>query len=216
MNLDTMRTLFRKHVAGLADDDENTEVETYLNRAYRYAIPADIGGELRETLWQLQCTAGTNSYDYDAHIIAPNGESAWIESYGTVGGSTTEVGLTFLDWETDYTTWKFWDEADTNSQARPSSILLYGRKVYLSPIPDEDYIVNIPARGGPSADLTDTGLTNDLLAQAVITMAAKEFLAEQEDVDGAMREKALYEQHKSHLQVYAQGRPNQRRPARSF
>lgn len=215
MNLDTMRTLFKSHVAGLADDETSTGIERYLNRAYRYSIPADIGGELRETIWQLQGEAGTSEYDYDAHIIAPNGEAAWIESYGTIGGSTTSVGLTFLDWETDYTVWKFQD-AQSGDNALPSSILAYGRKVYLNPTPDEDYIVNIPSRGGPSSDLTSTGLTNDLMALAVITMAAKEYLAENEDVDGAMREKSLYEQHKSHLQAYAQGRPNQRRPARSF
>lgn len=215
MNLANMRSLFRRHVSGLADDETDGDVDTYLNRAYRYSIPADIGGELQETIWELQCVVGTSSYDYAAHIIAVNQEAAWIESEVT-GGVTTAVGLTFLDVETSYTTWKFWDESDDSGQSLPSSILFYGRKVYLSPAPDKGYIVKIPARGGPSADLASSGLDNELMAMATITMAAKEYLAENEDLESAQIKKALYEQYKSYLQPYAHGRPNKRRPARSF
>lgn len=215
MNLATMRTTFKAHTSGLADSLSDVEVDAYLNRAYRYVIPADLGGEYQETLWQLATTIGQATYDLPANIVAVNQGAAWIDSYDS-GAGTISVGLRMLDWETDYTAYYFWDRLASSSNGRPDTILAYGRQVILNPAPDLAYTVQIPARGGPTADLGVTGIENDLHALAVVTAAAWEYLGESEDHEGMNREGGLYEKYKGLLQTYAQGRPEERFPARSF
>lgn len=215
MNQTTMRTRFEEHVSDLSSDLDDAAIDEYLNRAYQYVIPADVGGEFNETTWELQAAAGTDTYDYASHVVAPNGESAWIKSYMN-GAVLVEDILTFLDIETSHAVFEYADRYGTASQSRPSSALFYGRQVILSPVPDLDYIVNIPSRGGPSAGLTATGIENDIHAMATVTSAASEFLAESEDAEGFTREDGLYQRYLARLHVYAQARPNARRPKRSF
>lgn len=217
MNLATMRVQFNEHTADLANALTDAEVDVYLNRAYRYVIPADVGGELSETLWELQTATGIESYDYATHIIAPKADAAWIESY-TENGELTQNAfpIRFLDVETDRSVWTWSDRLSNGGNAVPSSALFWGRKVYLSPKPDRDYIVKIPARGGPSSDLGTSGLTNEVHAKAVVHAATADFLALVEDASGVQRESALYQRYRELLYSYAQSRPNHRRVKRSF
>jgi len=215
MNLVDMRTRFTEHVSDLSNDLDDGDIDAYLNRAYRYVIPADVGGEFSEGLWNLDTTIGTDAYAYAEEVIAPNGEAAWINSYKDGGGSTIAQSTKFLDVETDRAVFEYADR-DTSASGKPSAILFHGRQVILSPIPDLAYIIKIPIRGGPSADLSNDGINNDIHALASITAAASEFLAESEDAAGFAREQALYESYKSRLHVYAQARPNARRWKRSF
>ncbi len=216
MNLATMRTRFNEHVSDLSNDLDDAAIDAYLNRAYRYVIPSDVGGEFSEGLWELQTTTGTASYDYAAHVIAPNGEAAWIDSYRNISGVVIPDSLTFLDIETNRAVFEYADRYDVGTTGRPTAVLFYGLQVLLSPVPDNSYIVKIPVRMGPSEDLTAAGIVNDIHALAAITSAAVEFLAESEDAEGATREQALYEGYKQRLIRKSQVRPNARRWKRSF
>lgn len=218
MNLVSMRERFAEHASDLAGDLSDGNVDSYLNRAYRYIIPSDVGGEFNESLWELTCVIGTDTYDYADNVIAPKGDGAWIDSYYNTAATPVEVDLsrTFLDIETNRSVFEYADRYENQNQGRPTSILFYGRQVLLTPVPDLAYVVQIPVRGGPSADLTTTGITNDIHALATVTAAAAEFLAESEDAEGVNRESALYNSYLKRLHVMAQARPNGRRWKRSF
>ncbi len=216
MNLATMRTRFAEHVSDLSSDLSDSDIDAYLNRAYRYVIPSDVGGEFSEGTWELTTEIGTDVYPYASHVIAPNGESAWINSYVNGSGSTIADQLQFLGTETNRTVFEYADRYDAPSTGRPNACLFYARQVFLTPVPDTAYIVKIPVRMGPSSDLPDAGIVNDNHALAAVTSAAIEFLVESEDADGVMREEALYQRYKQRLNVAAQARPNARRWKRSF
>ena len=218
MNLVNMRERFTEHVSDLASDLTDADVDAYLNRAYRYVIPTDVGGEFNEVIWFLVTQPQVDTYEYAANVIAPNGEAAFINSHylTTDPASLTSLDTTFLTTETNRAVFEYADRLSLTSLGRPTAVLFYGRTAILSPVPDSYYIVKIPVRGGPSADLNTTGIANDLHAMATVTAAATEFLVEAEDADGVNRESALYQSYIKHLHVMAQARPNSRRWRRSF
>jgi hypothetical protein len=211
-----MRTRFTEHVSDLSNDLADADIDEYLNRAYQYTIPADVGGEFSEGFWKLTTVIGTDTYVYGANIIAQNGEAAWINSYYDAVPAIQSIAQQFLDVETDRAVFQHSDRTDPPVSGRPTSILFYGREVTLSHTPDLAYVIKVPCRAGPEDPLDSLGIPNDIHAMASVTAAALEFLAEAEDEDGAMREQALYESYRSRLNVYAQARPNSRRRKRSF
>ena len=228
MNLATMQERFRSRTSGLADSLSTSDINVYLNTAYQHNIPKDIGGEMFEGIWSQELERGVDSYDYPEHIVGVIGQSASIVARRTdalVDPTVIDIGYThWVDLETDIDVWQFSDRevpTDTVTGAIPTSALYYGRKVYVSPAPDEHYFLRVKARLGPSVPLgngtgeTD-GLGDDTHALLVVCAAAAEYLDEQEDDLGAQRARANYAEYKALFITQSETRPRQRRPRRSF
>lgn len=210
MNLAAMRTDFLEAVAGVSDVVEEGTIDAYLNRAYQFQIPADIGGEISETVWELETTADTRVYDYPAPMMGVRGD-AWLSE---VAGDPQQI---FLD--VCYDRAQFEDryaDPDPTETGMPTAILFYGRQVTLNPTPDAAYTVSIPIRGGSTTALASGGLSNELLARAVIQLAARDFCGDSGDEVTEARLSASYEKVKDLLMTQAHTRPKARRPARSF
>lgn len=208
MNVETMRVRFRTIAAGLADSLSDGEIDAFLNRAYQFDVPAGIDGEISETTWTLTTAVGVESYAYPGYVVAPR-EHAWIQQ----GGSTIPLWVTshpviFED---------RWAEPDGAANARPVAILFYGRQAKLTPIPDAIYTIEIPARGGPSAALTDgTVIANDTHAMCVVHAALGEFFTEIEAGELFATNLTALERYASRLRSVSLSRPRSRVPVRSF
>lgn len=211
MNRAQMRESFRENAAQLADALSDGQVNTYLNRAYSYEIPADVGGELSEGIWTLTCVASTGTYAYPYNMIAPRG-NAWISSDGT------NALQSFLTVVTEPEVFEnVYAHIDGASEAQPSAALFHARQVRLSPVPDAAYVVKIPARMGPTELDTDTfDVENEAMSKAVVHAAVRDFAGEVGDEETEAIQMRRYERYRDILQSYAQSRPRTRRPARSF
>jgi hypothetical protein len=217
MNLVDMRDLFRKHTSSLSQDLADVEVDSYLNRAYQYTIPLDVGGEFMEHIWELRCIAGQAAYPYPDPVVAPSNDSPWIDSHYDNSNNLIEDSRIFLGVDTNPSV--FWSRYGVQSQGgRPTRILFYGKEATFSYVPEIEYVVSIPSRSGPLLPLDDSGINHGTHAMAVVTASAMDYLSEIEDVNdpGVNREANLYQRYLGQLQTYAQARPNKRRPARSF
>ena len=215
MNLVTMRERFTEHVSDLASDLSTSSVDEYLQRAYLYVIPMDVGGEFSEQVWSLFLLTGQDTYEYARYVVSVTTESAWIDQGGETNPALS-IPRTFLNVYTNRTVFEIYGNQELASPARPTSVLFYGRELIVSPTPDMNYILKVPIRGGPTVGLTSTGIENNVHAMAVVTAAASEFLIESEDEAGVNRESALYQSYLKRLHVMAHGRPNKRRRARSY
>jgi len=213
LNLESMRQKFVSRSSGLADDEDDSVVNDYLNRWYQYHVPAVVGGDYTRGLWELTCVASQSVYDYESHVIAPSGKGVFIGSSVTGGSLDSQHRL---DVETDYVVWNTSDRIFPEQDGLPDTILIYGRKVYLSPTPDTDYIVSIPGHVGPSAALTSSGLTNENHAMSVVAGAVSEFLADSEDTEGSLREAEWFKVYSGFLRESAFGLPRHRSPMRSY
>lgn len=207
MNVETMRTRFQGIAAGLADALSGGEIDDYLNRAYQFDIPAGIDGEISESTWTLTTSASTEAYDYPAYVVAPR-EHAWLD---TTGGSiplwVTTDPVIFED--------RWVDPAGT--EGRPVAVLFYGRQAKLAPVPDAEYTIEIPVRGGPAMALTDgSTIANDTHAMCVVHAALAEFFTEVEAGELFATNASALERYASRLQNISLSRPRSRIPRRSF
>jgi len=221
MQLGTMRSKFRGRTSGLSSDLTDSEVDAYLNRAYQYVIPNDVGGEYGEGIWELELTALTDTYPYASSVLFPKPGAVYIAGYYPAGTPTvlTTLSLSTLDVETDFSKWTLQDRQLPVSATggKPTSVCFYGRKVYLSPTPDLAYVVTIPARMGPVSGLSATdGITDETHAMACVTASTWEFLQEAEDQSGSDREMAAYEGYRGLMLTTANGKASHRRPIRSY
>jgi hypothetical protein len=206
MNLVAMRQKFRDRTSSLATDLSDTEVDDYLNRAYQYTVPHDVGGEMSEQVWQLTITPSVSTYDQPDAAVGIKPGPFWIDDQTTRWIYTETIPSRF--------------EARTsgrdNAAGIPNRALIYGKQVKFDRAPDQSYVVNIPVRGGPTAKLDSSGIAHEIHALAVVTSAAVEFLTEVEDTEGISREDTLYARYTRQLHTYSQTRSNKRTPARSF
>lgn len=210
MNLAAMRTDFLEVMGGVSDTIDEATIDAYLNRAYQFQIPADIGGELSENVWTLTCVASTRVYDYPEPMMGVKGD-AWISNDGT---DPQQIFLAVC-----YDRAQFEDrfaDPDPSTTGMPTSVLFYGRQATLNPTPDAAYVITIPIRGGSTTVLADAGIANDLLARGVIHAAARDFSGDTGDEVNEARLSASYERIKDLLMTQAHTRPKARRPARSF
>lgn len=210
MSLASMRTDFLEAVAAVSDVVDEGTIDAYLNRAYQFQIPADIGGELSENVWELETTNGTRVYDYPAPMMGVKGD-AWISDDGT------DPQQIFLD--VCYDRAQFEDrfaDPDPATTGMPTAVLFYGRQATLNPTPDAAYTITIPIRGGSTTALQPAGLTNQLLERAVVQCAARDFCGDSGDEVTEARLSVSYERVKDLLMTQAHTRPKARRPARSF
>lgn len=208
MNIETMRVRFKAIAAGLADDLSDGEIDAYLNRAYQFDIPAGIDGEISETIWTLTTTASTATYAYPSYVVAP-GEHAWIVDSG---GENIPLWV-----ETEPVVFEHRFSYPDGTEGRPVAVRLYGRSALLSPTPDAEYTIEIPARGGPSTALTDgSTVENDTHAMCVVHAGLAEFFTEVEAGELFNTNGAALERYASRLQTVSKARPMSRMPARSF
>lgn len=215
MNLLQIAQSFSARANDLGNELTDTQILEYLNRAYRYAIPPDIGGAFNETIWNLQTTVGTTVYSVPGHIQAPaHMLAAWIDSYTASGTQSTQE--THLHVSTDPSWFEYWLDYDGSEQSIPSALLIYGRQVTLNRPPDLAYIIKMPSRGGPEDTIPVGGISNDAHANAVIYSALTEYLDEVEDEIGKAKAEREYAKWRRRLKLYAQGTPNSRHKARSF
>lgn len=216
MNLSRMNVLFKDYVADTAETLTSTTILDFLDRAYQYTIPSDVGGEMSEQLWELETTAGTASYSYPDTLVAPNAGTAYITEYRDTPSTTVSVGPYGVRFVTDPASFESWFASGAASTGIPDTALFYARTVRFSPAPSLDYNVTIPSRGGPTTGIGVTGIANEVHAQAVVFAAAADYLASQEDTTGYALCLQEYERYKEKLQTYAHARPNSRRSGRSF
>ena len=214
MNLTSMHAKFLKRTSGLGSLLTQAEINEYLNRFYQYMVPHDVGGDFSDGEWDLTCVPGQAVYPYPAVLVAPTGKG--VNIYSVVTGDPL-ARVYWLDVETNAHVWKATDRNYPQSQGIPTSILQAKKNVYLDPIPDRDYIINIPARTGPTTPLgfeeeNQDGIDNEVHAMCVVTGAAVEFLTDNEDHDGAAREADAYASYTSMLRTAAYSKPQHRRP----
>lgn len=209
MDIATLRSKFREATSSMATDLPDASLDAYLNRAYRFILPAAIPGPYFDTTWSLTTIAGTASYAYPAWVVAPHGR-AWISSSG---GSSVVYPL---DVRTDPTDFEYL-YALPGQTGQPTAILFYGRVAKLSPTPDAAYVLSIPVRGGAEDDLANgDSIDDEVLAKAVIHAAAVEYQVEYDDTDGANKNQAEFERWKSLLLTRSLSVPQQRQMVRSF
>lgn len=213
MDLTAMRAAFNSYTSDLSSDLSDSEIDEYLNRAYRDRIPAEIDGELFKGIWSLTCTASTESYAFPREVLGVKARGVYIDSSAT-GGNLSSIH--WLDVETDWDVWNRDDRHFPPIDGLPNSICFYGRTAYLSPRPSTDYIVQIPARIGPSSGLASTGLDDSNHAMAVVASGAIEFLLSVGNRESAADISELYSAFVASLGVKSNAQHNHRRPNRSF
>ena len=216
MNLTDMQTSFYKHTSSLTSDLTASEVNVYLNTAYQYTIPLDVGGEFNEQIWEIVCVPNHEWYPYPPTMVAPRAGEPWIDET-EASGNRESIGIVYLTRETDPVIFKR-KYLSRSSSGRPTAILFYGKVATLSAPPSEEYIVSVPIRGGPIVGIPVEGIAHGTHAQAVVAAAALDYLTEIEDVDdpGTLREGSRYKRFRDQLKTYALARPMTRSYTRSF
>ncbi len=219
MDLIAMRTSFHDHTSSLTSDLTDPQVDDYLNRAYQYTIPLDVGGEFSEQIWEIECVVAQDIYPYPDPMVAPMGLEPWIDEEAKEGNfnDLTSIGIVYLTYETDPMIFKR-KYLSRKANGRPTAALFFGKEVKFSAPPDRNFVVAVPVRSGPLEPLSTTGIGHGTHAQAVVSAAAVDYLTEIEDLDdpGVMRETGRYKRFKDQLLTYALARPTERRYTRSF
>jgi hypothetical protein len=223
MNLNELRDQFHKHTSSLSSDLSDSDVDVYLNRAYQYTIPLDVGGEFTEAIWELECVIDQAIYLYPEPMVSASGKEPWIDSVRKLNFPEIEItvepiGITYLSYETDPVVFKRKYLYGNKTSGRPRAALFYGKRLTLASPPDDIYNVSIPVRSGPIRVLDSLGIGHGTHARAIVSASALEYLSEIQDADdpGAMREYRLYTHYQQQLQTYALARPTQRNYTRSF
>lgn len=214
LTLDEMRDEFAENVSDLEAGLDDAKIETYLNRAYQFTIPEEVGGEWSEQIWNLTLSVGVSEFDYATSIVGTYGLRAWIESI-SVGAGELASERTYVNIMTDPLRFEQY-EYDDGSTGRPNNVLLYGRKVRLDRTTDFPYILKIPARGGPIFGIQVEGISHATHAKAVIHTAAADFLMQVEDDMGAQRNLAQAEIYLTRMRRIANSSSHERDWVRSF
>jgi len=212
-----MRSKFRERTSGLASDLDDGSVDEYLNRAYQYTVPLDVGGEFGEQLWELECVVGQTEYPQPTPMVGVTTATPWIDEY--VDGLSQRQPTSQRDIGVDTFAHVFkrrYRTSEYDVPGQPTAILVYGKTVTVNRPPDIKYIITIPVRSGPLTALTSDGVAHEIHALAVVTASAQEFLTDSEDQLGASREAEAYKRYERQLHTFAQARPNLRRRKRSF
>jgi len=215
-----MRTKFLEVTSDLAGELDDAGIDEHLNRAYQYAIPADVGGEFSEMLARVVLTAGSDTADLPDTMVGVNAEVGWIKSRVLAPPfDPVEVGVpthTFVALKTYPDQFEAWHRSPSTLQEQPRVALLYGRQVIVDPIPDINYVIYMPGRGGDADGLTSAGIANNTHALAIVYSAAMEFLADSGDEASRAGVDREYNRYRKRLQVSAVTRPESRLWGRSF
>lgn len=213
MNLTTMRARFQRHTSDLASSLADSEVDEYLNAAYRDRLPAEIGGEFSRGSWNITMTAGTAFYEYPNYVLSVVPRGVHILRSVTDGNLSS---IHFLDCETEPDVFNVVDRTFPAGSGLPDTVLFNKRIATFDPVPDKDYVANIQARVGPSSDLDTDGIEDTNHAMAVVTSAAIEYLMGIGNREAAADQADMYEMYVDLLQTKAYSTPAHRRAARSF
>lgn len=208
-----MRTLFRDHTSDLSGALSDSEIDALFDRAYQYRIPAEVGGSTSKGTWSLTCVANTGNYAFPDYVFAPTAKGVNIVSTATGGNLST---IHWIDAETRDEVWSRDDRIFPPTTGMPTSVLFYNRMAFFSPAPDLDYIVNIPARMGPSTGVPTTGIGDDNHAMCVVTSAASEFLLRIGNRESAADQSDLFSYFVELMQVKSNAQPHHRRQRVSF
>lgn len=204
MNLATIRSTFKKALAGLASAESDADIDALLNGAYQYTIPGDIPGEIVEGEWALETVAGTGEYAYPETVFSVKKAAPLIDDKHRLGYYTRPEDF-----------WWIYRRDDSN-QRKPAGALFYANQVWLRPIPDDVYTVRIWIRERPAA-LTAAGIPDRDHALAVAYAAAFEFAADLDHDELMTKLSSRYNRKKSLLYTQSvSARPQQRLNVRSF
>lgn len=213
MDLVTMRSTFRLHTSGLGDLLADADVDTRLNNIFAEYLPGDVDGRLHQVAWVKTLAPNVNPTSIPNHIHSfPTGRF-WIQGTGGARtGTINRLGFTenlyaFLESNPDY--------ANPAITGLPTCVMRQGKSLYFDVYPDLAYNLLAEARGAQAAALTTDGLSFNH-AMCVVTAAAWNYLLEQEDEAGIMREASQYETWKTRLATESQGDYRERTPGRSF
>ena len=207
-----MRTKFAAGANDLDATVDETEIDAYLNRAFRYYVTPDVGGDFARGTATVFTQAGTTAYLRTSDIVAYASElTAWIRE-----GSS----IHYLSVETDHGRWEATQAGDPARQGRPSTMLASSNSLLFWPTPDAVYAVNIPSVRNQAFDFNSaTGITfmeNDAWAMSVIHAALMEYHDETQDEVSYQRAMREYKRWRKHLKRMTHGRPNRRHRARSY
>ena len=211
MNLATMRTQFKAHTSGLADQMADPDIDGYMNLIYMWVIPTEVDGSLTESLWERAIAINQFLETVPAGMVALNHNKHWIHAANTLS-SPQRLYVSY-----DYMSFTFrWpDYRDTTKTGKPDEICIFNNVVIYNRPSDYAYLVVSQCRAGPGV-LTSAGIGDDIHALATISGASWIYLQEKEDSVGAAREGGLYDIYKNLLLTRSQSRYQPRRPARSF
>lgn len=215
MDLATMRTKFVEKVANMVPSSDTTTIDALLNRAHKFILPVDIPGTIGEYIWELECVVGQSVYQYPSHVIAPR-DKAWIKSYQNDIDQEIQIGLFFLGVNARPGIFEYQNYINPTDSSRPTSILFYGTSLTLDKSPDLKYNIEIPIRGGPVDNLTSDGITDELVADAVVKLAAMDYLEDMNQDELLKSVGDSYVRTHSRLRTKFLMRPRERQWRRSF
>ena len=211
MNLATMRTQFKAHTSGLADQMADADIDVYLNRMFQFVIPTEVDGSLSEYVWGYALLQNTSQVLIPSMIVSLNQAKAFIHETGSIVPIRLFISYDYLSFITRWPDW-----SDDNVQGRPDEILIYEDYVTFNRNADVTYYGGIQCRGVPTSGIRVEGLADEIHALAVAHGSAWMYLQEKEDSVGAAREGGLYDIYKNLLLTRSQSRYQPRRPARSY
>lgn len=214
MNLDSMRTKFKRHTSGTTDHWSNAEVDEFLNYIYTEFLPADIDGKVHEVTWVQTLSAGVNPLNIPHRIVGfPRGQFFIQGTGGTLSGSIYHLSYydTLLKFTRDFP-----DHRDnTKPPGRPSAVFRSGKKLWFDVFPDSNYNLVADARGCQEDALQADGLPFNH-AMTVVTAAAWNYLMEEEDEVAVQKMSIMYETFKGRLLLESSSDYTTRSPRRSF
>lgn len=210
MNLATMRSEFSKRVAGLDSALTSTDVDAYLNRAFRYTIPDKVHGMLSDGTWTFDTVASTVEYELPANVHTPR-KPVYVD------GEPIETYTRREQFWWDY-------DADTTDTAEPRAALIYGggdqtyarHLIRFYPIPDAAYTITGGGRLYPAEDMTAATDLNPTHALAIVASAAQEFALDLSVDEIAQREGVRFLDKLSDLRTRSNGPARERRRRRTY
>jgi hypothetical protein len=207
MDLATMRTRFRQCCAELDPDLTSSEIDTYLNEQYGFAIPDEIPGSISEGEWTEVTVASTQDYDFPNYV-------ANVQRGATIDDNPLTMYFRSAE---------MWAKYDRSlvTESKPYAALFHNDTMTLYPIPDAAYTVVVPLRAYPNdgtsvLTLGDAGLVNESHALAVVWGAAAELTAVLGDYETSTSLQARSNLYMSRLRTRSVAPPKGRRARASF
>lgn len=207
MLLTEMRNRFREAVADRASDLNDATVDGLLNTAWKFILPGEIDGAFREESLTATITTANATFDLDS-TADPGG-------MGTNAGRVRQVlpGIRLSDSRTPL---KFFDDSELfyniyqfsdPGSGRPEAVLLQKRILTITPVPDQNYTLVIPASVFNPAITDPAGIANDDWALGVVRIAARDWCTEQGMQAAAERLDALTDDSKRRIANQSHARP---------
>lgn len=220
MQLAQMITKFREGASDLDAAFGDGDIQTILNRHYRFAVQTELGDDYGRGILTLTTAASQSTYDeqtpgasndFSRFISVAHGLSAYIRD----GGQLFPLSV-----ETDPFRFEALQAGDPAREGRPSAVLNYGRGLTFWPTPDEIYTISIPSVLAFSGDISDSTATarlkDDRIAMMIVYSGLMEYHHDTEDEVAYLRAEREWKRWKKRANRTAKGGASRRNQARSF